>query len=125
MATGTFIKPSPDIQSDTFTVTIGTVSSSNPVRKYGDVVWAQISVGDGTAFSSLSGVDTIATIPEGFRPSTNVYGTVIARTSGAWGSSTYYTVLILISTDGSVSLRGNASSLHTCQYITGAITWVI
>lgn len=107
------------------TLTASGVSAPSTLYKCGKVVMLSIQIGNGTALSSLTGVDTIGTLPEGYRPPVQRVFPIGARNSGAWGSATYYNAVVSIDQTGTISLRGKASDLKQAQYIMGAVTYLI
>lgn len=111
--------------STQITLTASGVSAPSTLYKCGKVVMLSIQLGNGTALSSLTGVDTIGTLPEGYRPPVQRVFPISARNSGAWASATYYNALISIDQNGVISLRGKASELKQAQYLMGAVTYLI
>jgi hypothetical protein len=84
-----------------------------------------IQIGNGTALSSLTGVDTIGTLPGGYRPPAQRIFPISARNTGAWATATYYNTIISIDQTGTISLRGKASELKQAQYIAGTVTYIV
>ena len=112
-------------KSKQITLTASGVSAPSTIYKCGKVVMLSIQIGNGTALSSLTGVDNIGTLPEGYRPTAQRVFTISARNSGAWASATYYHTLISIDQTGTISLRGKASDLKQAQYLMGTVTFLI
>jgi len=112
-------------KSTQITLTASGVSATSTLYKCGKVVMLSIQLGNGTALSSLTGVDTIGTLPEGYRPPAQRVFPIGARNSGAWGSATYYNAIVSIEQNGVISLRGKASDLKQAQYLMGAVTFLI
>lgn len=110
--------------STQITLTASGVSAPSTLYKCGKVVMLSIQLGNGTALSSLTGIDTIGTLPEGYRPPAQRVFPIGARNSGAWGSATYYNAMVSIDQDGVISLRGKASELKQAQYLMGAVTFL-
>ena len=111
-------------KSAQITLTASGVSAPSTLYKCGKVVMLPIQLGNGTALSSLTGVDTIGTLPEGYRPTAQRVFPISARNSGAWASATYYNAMVSIDQDGVISLRGKASDLKQAQYLMGAVTFL-
>lgn len=107
------------------TLTASGVSAPSTLYKYGKVVMLSIQIGNGTALSSLTGVDTIGTLPEGYRPPAQRIFPISARNVGGWATATYYNALISIDQTGTISLRGKASELKQAQYLAGAVTYIV
>ena len=112
-------------KSTQITLTASGVSAPSTLYKYGKVVMLSIQLGNGTALSSLTGVDTIGTLPEGYRPPVQRVFPICARNSGPWASATYYNAVVSIDPNGVISLRGKASELKQAQYLMGAVTFLI
>lgn len=112
-------------ESTQITLTASGVSAPSTLYKYGKVVMLSIQLGNGTALSSLTGGDTIGTLPEGYRPPVQRVFPISARNSGAWASATYYNAIISIDQTGTILLRGKASDLKQAQYLMGAVTYLI
>lgn len=106
------------IESDTVSYTFAGITGTLNIKKYGRTRQISGSIGNGTAFSSATGSDTICTLPDGHKPVMTTYATALARSSGGWAGATYTPVGILINTNGTISINGNASALQGCQYIT-------
>lgn len=105
------------------TATRGSAASTisvNAVRKYGKVV--QITLGGiklASALSSGSTSGTIATVPSGYRPTTNVYGAI--GSTGAHAGS-----YARITTAGVVTIRNSSSSsIATSAELCLTITYII
>ena len=101
-----------------------TTTGGCSLTKVGKVVQLELSHGDGTVFSGVTGTDTIATIPSGYRPQENVYAAAAARDNGSWANAGYVQVLIRVSSDGAVKMLQNATVMSTMKYITGGFTWI-
>ena len=76
--------------------------------------------------SSLTGVDQIGEIPEGYRPRGSTYVMAAGmRTTGPWAEATYYHATVLFNGDGTFNLRGKASEMKLCTQITVTGCWLI
>jgi hypothetical protein len=111
--------------STQITLTASGVSAPSTLYKCGKVVMLSIQLGNGTALSSLTGVDTIGTLPEGYRPPAQRIFPISARNVGGWATATYYNAIISIDQTGVISLRGKASELKQAQYLMGTVTFLI
>ena len=109
--------------STTVTLTLSGVSAPTTIRKRGRIVEFLVVLGDGTAFSSATGTEQIGTLPTGYRPPMLGYYPATVRTDGAWASATYYPVLLMIDTDGSIKMRGNVNNLQSCKYLNGVVVF--
>lgn len=105
------------------TATRGNAASSigvNSVRKYGNVVsvtLAEIKLASSLSSGSTSG--TVATVPTGYRPATNVYAAI--GSTGAHGGS-----YARIATNGVVTIRNSSgSSIATSAQLCFTLTFVI
>ena len=105
------------------TATRGSAASSigvNSVRKYGNVVsvtLAEIKLASSLSSGSTSG--TVATVPTGYRPATNVYAAI--GSTGAHGGS-----YARIATNGVVTIRNSSgSSIATSAQLCFTLTYVI
>lgn len=105
------------------TATRGSAASTisvNAVRRYGKVV--QVTLGGIKLASSLSSGSTsgtIATVPSGYRPTTNVYGAI--GSTGAHAGS-----YARITTAGVVTIRNSSSSsIATSAELCLTITYII
>ncbi|MBR3157929.1 MAG: hypothetical protein IKF14_02380 [Atopobiaceae bacterium] len=105
------------------TATRGSAASSigvNSVRKYGNVVsvtLAEIKLASALSSGSTSG--TVATVPTGYRPATNVYAAI--GSTGAHGGS-----YARITTEGVVTIRNSSgSSIATSAQLCFTLTYVI
>lgn len=118
----------PAYSDETMSVTLGTVTETYTIKKYGRVATLSMNIGStsGTPFSGISDNPTLGTIPNGFRPSgsAQVFSTGQARTSGAWASATYYPVVVGVQTDGTLKIYGNTNNIKTCQFVTFSITYI-
>lgn len=91
----------------------------------GRICMLKIAIGDGSAFSTATGADTIGIIPAACRPSSVRYGVGLARDNGVWSSANYTPVMILINANGNVDIRGNETAIKSCKYITAEVQWPI
>ena len=83
-------------------------------------------LGNGTAFSSATVPEIIATLPSGYRPDTYINVPITGRTDGTWATATYYPFTLLIfATDGSIKINGNQSNLRACKYLMGYATYPV
>lgn len=124
-ATGTSVKAnSIEIgKSTSTTATRGSAASTidtNSVRKFGNVV--SVSLGGiklASALSSGSTTGTVATVPTGYRPASNVY--VAIGSTGAHGGS-----YARITTAGVVTIRNSSgSSIATSAQLCFTVSYVI
>lgn len=124
-ATGTSVKAnSIEIgKSTSTTVSRGSAASTidtNSVRKFGNVV--TVSLGGiklASALSSGSTTGTVATVPTGYRPASNVY--VAIGSTGAHGGS-----YARITTAGVVTIRNSSgSSIATSAQLCFTVSYVI
>ena len=124
-ATGTSVKAnSIEIgKSTSTTVSRGSAASTidtNSVRKFGNVV--SVSLGGiklASALSSGSTTGTVATVPTGYRPASNVY--VAIGSTGAHGGS-----YARITTAGVVTIRNSSgSSIATSAQLCFTVSYVI
>lgn len=112
-------------KSTQITLTASGVSATSTLYKCGKVVMLSIQLGNGTALSSLTGVDTIGTLPVGYRPPAQRIFPISARNVGGWATATYYNAIISIDQTGVISLRGKASDLKQAQYLMGTVTYIV
>ena len=94
------------------------------VRKRGNVVQCEISHGNGTTFSGLTGIDSIFTIPSGYKPIASVFLPIVARDNGTWASANYVTASLIVTSAGAAEIRYNKNVMGTMKYIVGAVTWL-
>lgn len=111
--------------SDTVNTTYGGVTQTGGcvVKKIGNVVQCEISHGNGTAFSGLTGIDSICTIPSGYRPTATIILPIVARDNGTWASANYVTAILRVTSAGAAEIRYNKNVMGTMKYITGTVTW--
>ena len=125
MATGTIVA-TPNMTETTFTGSYAHINNMTfTVIIVGHIGILKISIGDGSAFSTATGSDTIGTLPAMCRPSSVRYGAGLARDNGVWASANYTPVMVLINANGNVDIRGNATAIKTCKYITAEVQWPI
>ena len=124
-ATGTSVKAnSIEIgKSAATTATRGSAASSigvNSVRKYGNVVSVTLAeIKLASSLSSGSTTGTVATVPTGYRPATNVYAAI--GSTGAHGGS-----YARIATNGVVTIRNSSgSSIATSAQLCFTLSYVI
>ena len=86
------------VQSSTCTAASNTTVSDNYVKKVGNLVCLFLDL------TKIAGSSAIATIPEGYRPATNLFLRVGTFPSG---SSTADAIPVWISTNGSITTRAN------------------
>ena len=114
-----------NVQSTTtFSISYGGRTATAYLTKVGNTVQLYASIGNGTAFSGLAGIDSIGTIPAGYRPLDYSWTSVSARDTGTWASANYTTALLYVQPNGSVEIRGNTSVMQTMKYILFTATWV-
>lgn len=109
------------------TLSLGGASPSETyLKKCANVVMFDAAFSlNATEAATLTGVDTIGTIPTGFRPACNVVIPVEARSGGTWAEATYYHAIILVnSSNGQISVRGGASNLQACRNFNLHGTWL-
>lgn len=119
-------KYSSDVASSaTVNTTYGNVTQTGGcvVKKIGNVVQCEISHGNGTAFSGLTGIDSICTIPSGYRPTTVIFLPIVARDNGTWANANYVTAILRVTSAGAAEIRYNKNVMGTMKYITGTVTW--
>jgi hypothetical protein len=121
----TSIIPSSDKVTYNLPATYSNVSTNVRVERSKNVCDLRIELGDGTVFSSATGIVGIVQLPSDCRPSAQKYGTLIAKTIGQWASATYYIASIVIDTNGNVYINGNVDNMKQCQYITGNLTYLL
>lgn len=116
-----------NVSTTSINTSYGDVTSTDGcvLRKTGNVVMCQITHGNGTTFSGLTGIDSICTIPSGYRPQTTVLFTVLARDNGQWANANYVPVLIRVTSSGAAEIRQNKNVLNTMNYISGTATWIV
>ena len=95
------------------------------VRKKGNVVYFNPSIGNSSKFASASSGDSLGTLPSGYRPSAELYMPIAMRTSGTWASATYYPCYLRIQTSGAMSIYGNTTNIRACTNIAGAISFPV
>lgn len=105
------------------TATRGSAASSigvNSVRKYGNVVSVTLAeIKLASSLSSGSTTGTVATVPTGYRPATNVYAAI--GSTGAHGGS-----YARIATNGVVTIRNSSgSSIATSAQLCFTLSYVI
>lgn len=105
--------------TDTQTVTYSGISGTLYFVKIGTTCYLSLSLGNGTAFSSATGNDTILSGLVTFKPIVEVPAQISARDNGVWASANYYPCTMNISTDGTISIRGKSTELKTCKYLAG------
>ena len=110
-------------KSTSTTATRGSAASSigvNSVRKYGNVVSVTLAeIKLASSLSSGSTTGTVATVPTGYRPATNVYAAI--GSTGAHGGS-----YARIATNGVVTIRNSSgSSIATSAQLCFTLTYVI
>ena len=114
--------------STSLSVTYGSITTSLTVYKRRGMVYLPITIGEnGTPFSTVTGFDTIGTLPEGYRPPARGYFPATAKNNGAWasGSTTYAEAAISVETNGAVSILGNVTTLQGMAYITGVVSFPV
>lgn len=85
-------------------------------------------IGNGTDFGSdnITGVDVIHTLNVTDRPTNTTVATLLARSSGGWAGADYDVAAGYISSSqGTVSINGNKTSLSTKQYIIGQAIYFV
>ena len=110
-------------KSTSTTATRGSAASSigvNSVRKYGNVVSVTLAeIKLASSLSSGSTTGTVATVPTGYRPATNVYAAI--GSTGAHGGS-----YARIATNGVVTIRNSSgSSIATSAQLCFTLSYVI
>lgn len=111
--------------SGTVPVAVKGIGGNLLYAKSGNVVTASIVLGNGTTFSGFDGQTDIGTLPVNLRPKLDSHLTGLARTSGVWGSATYYPCDVYISpSSGNIQLRGGAG-IANCKYLTCSGCYII
>ena len=95
------------------------------VRKKGNVVYFNASIGNTSKFASASSGDSLGTLPTGYRPSAELYMPIAMRTSGTWASATYYPCYLRIQTSGAMSIYGNTTNIRACTNIAGSVSFPV
>ena len=127
MANGTINNPYAIMENTevhSVAVTYSGISTTCYVYRNDRTCELKIEVGNGTAFSSATGNDTIGTLPSDCIPRHVVVMPATIRTDGNWTSATYYHATLVINTDGTIQIRGTASQLKQCKYFIGEATYI-
>jgi len=95
------------------------------VRKKGNVVYFNPSIGNSSKFASASSGDSLGTLPTRYRPSAELYMPIAMRTSVTWASATYYPCYLRIQTSGAMSIYGNTTNIRACTNIAGSVSFPV
>lgn len=121
------------------TPNIATISSKNITINYGNLTnrsaslrtvgrqrIVDISIGDENTSvgNSIVGTDSVAILPEEDRPTHQWFGVGSIRTTGAWGSATYYPIVISVASNGSLTFSGNKNNMAAGKFINGSLTYI-
>lgn len=101
----------------------GITSTACFLYRYGKLRILKVELGDGTAFTNLTGTDVVATLDETDRPPGTFSNTLTARDNGAWATSNYYSPTIFIASSGDLTIRGKKTDMESCKYLTGTLVW--
>lgn len=108
-----------------YSANIEGVAAKMKIQKYGRICIATIAFNTASASTQLSSGLEIYTITDAaFMPASGLTASCCGRTSGGWSSASYYHIPIVISTDGTVVLRGKESEVSACTYVTGSMAYI-
>lgn len=102
----------------------GASQTSITARKCGKIVSFPINFSNSSKFTTATGSDVIGTLPENFRPRHEEIIPLNIRSSGTWSSATYYSCVLDIATNGSMTLRGKATEIQACQHLRGSVIFL-
>ena len=125
----TFDKTNFSASSESYTnLVYGDASAELALIRFGKMRILNFWIGNGTTFGSdnITGTDVIYTLNETDRPRNTTVATLLARSQGLWAEASYDIVAGYISSSqGTVSISGNKTSLSTKQYITGQAIYFV
>lgn len=98
--------------STSVSITLGTGNTGSiNFYKRGNIVNFSGTYG-GNSLTPFSAGQVIGTLPSGWRPSNNKFFICAVRTGDAWGTGSYYPVVLYIeASSGEISLRGNGTNV--------------
>lgn len=110
------------------TATISGTLSGNTIsiglRKIDRTVHLKVDASS-VSLTNATGSDTVATVPEEYRPANTIYITGLGRTTAAWANATYYPIMIRVQATGDVIINGNVADIKKCTYITVSGTYCV
>lgn len=109
--------------NDTISVTLGNVTLSHNIIRNGQCTSLSLLIQNVTMNSFY---ETMATLPEQYRPKNNIYITILGRDT-QYGTATtkYYPAILLIERTGELSLQCNNDFINNVKYISWALQWEV